>query len=262
VIYRGGNIATARGQRLGPGEVLDAEATGALEGLKQALHISSDRHQRVHICLDNTSAISAFQGRPADSSQAVFLQFQDLAKGHRNIKIRWCPGHEGITGNELADRIAKAACSQALPSDAIHTLAAATRLVMKENRQLPHSWWYSNCPDSYQRYGLEMTAGKPPEELQLSRRTLHHLLAARSGHGDFADYHERFAHADVQDECPCGGRTSQWHIIRCRLVPQHTRATTNKRGLEGVFQMLGSEWTAFAKMVENLPACLRTGTRW
>ncbi|KAM4065823.1 RNase H domain-containing protein [Hirsutella rhossiliensis] len=42
----------------------------------------------------------------------------------------------------------------------------------------------------YRVLDLDATTGCPPE-LTIPRPLLHHLLAARTHHGDFADYHER-----------------------------------------------------------------------
>ncbi|XP_044716565.1 reverse transcriptase (RNA-dependent DNA polymerase) domain-containing protein [Hirsutella rhossiliensis] len=88
--------------RLGPAEVFDAEAKGALEGLRAAL--SLPRSQRVVVCLDNIAAATCLRGMPADSSQDVFLEFQALATAH-----------------------AKAGTSQPEPAGAVPTLAYLRR---------------------------------------------------------------------------------------------------------------------------------------
>ena len=70
--------------------------------------------------------------------------------------------------------------------------------------------------------------------LVLSKRaTLHRILAARSGHGDFAAYHERFGHTDSNNHCKCGERKTPTHVFFCRklrgnrLLPRHApRAAT------------------------------------
>ena len=63
---------------------------------------------------------------------------------------------------------------------------------------------------------------KPPE-LSLSRNLLHLLLAARSGHGDYAAYHLRFNHEDANLYCVCGQEKSLTHFIRCRRNAYHMR---------------------------------------
>ncbi|PCD25886.1 hypothetical protein AU210_012320 [Fusarium oxysporum f. sp. radicis-cucumerinum] len=55
--------------RLGPAEVFDAEATGALEGLKAALNLRDAATQNIFICLDNLAAATCLRGTPSDSSQ-------------------------------------------------------------------------------------------------------------------------------------------------------------------------------------------------
>ena len=54
--------------RLGPAEVFDAEATGALEGLKAALNLRELATQNIYICLDNLAAATCLRGTPSDSS--------------------------------------------------------------------------------------------------------------------------------------------------------------------------------------------------
>ena len=52
-------------------------------------------------------------------------------------------------------------------------------------------------------------------ELSLPRSALHHLLAERSGHGDFQLYHERFRHENPERLCPCGGVVHRFHRRAC-----------------------------------------------
>ncbi|PCD22248.1 hypothetical protein AU210_016038 [Fusarium oxysporum f. sp. radicis-cucumerinum] len=47
--------------RLGPAEVFDAEATGALEGLKAALNLRDAATQNIFICLDNLAAATCLR---------------------------------------------------------------------------------------------------------------------------------------------------------------------------------------------------------
>ncbi|KAG7414932.1 hypothetical protein Forpi1262_v016815 [Fusarium oxysporum f. sp. raphani] len=81
------NIPISDGSgRLGPDEVFDAEATGALEGLKGALNLRDAATQNIFICLDNLAAATCLRGTPSDSSQDVFLEFQALATSHGAIQ--------------------------------------------------------------------------------------------------------------------------------------------------------------------------------
>jgi ribonuclease HI len=86
--------------RIGPAEVFDVEAIGALEGLKAALDLRESASQNIFICLDNLAAAICLRGTPSDSSQGIFLDFQALAASHGATQVRWVPGHTDIPGNE------------------------------------------------------------------------------------------------------------------------------------------------------------------
>ncbi|KJK73659.1 hypothetical protein H634G_11075 [Metarhizium anisopliae BRIP 53293] len=122
-VHQNGHSIRHGAGRLGPAEVFDAEAKGALEGLKAALNLPQSVTQKIVVCLDNIAAAKCLRGKPPDSSQRVFLTFQALAKTHRKTEVRWIPGHTDIPGNEQADILAKTGCAQPEPADAVPTLA-------------------------------------------------------------------------------------------------------------------------------------------
>ncbi|OAQ57666.1 endonuclease/reverse transcriptase [Purpureocillium lilacinum] len=222
--------------RLGPSEVFDAEATGALEGLRAALRLG-DTTSNVVVCTDNLAVASCLRGNPADSSQDKFTRFQELASSHGNVHVRWIPGHTNIPGNEEADGLAKAGCLQPEPPGAMPSLAHLRRLARQQSRDAFKAWWSTEAPESYKPLNLEATTSCPPE-LALPRATLHTLLAARSRHGDFADYHERFNHDDARLDCSCGRRKAPEHPFYCRKVPPRLRMRLSPSPAEAVHHLL------------------------
>ncbi|CVL09335.1 uncharacterized protein FMAN_15499 [Fusarium mangiferae] len=118
--------------RLGPAEVFDAEARGALEGLKAALNLRESAKQTIFICLDNLAAATCLQGTRSDSSQDLFPEFQALATLQGSILVRWVPGHTESPGNEQADKLAKAASSLPEPEGAQPTLAYPRRFARQK----------------------------------------------------------------------------------------------------------------------------------
>ncbi|OHW96946.1 reverse transcriptase protein, partial [Colletotrichum incanum] len=67
---------------------------------------STLRGQPIHICINNTSVIQGIRGEAPDTSQAAVLEIQAAARIY-NIHTHWALGHQGIKGNEEADRLAK-----------------------------------------------------------------------------------------------------------------------------------------------------------
>jgi ribonuclease HI len=234
--------------RLGPAEVFDAEATGALEGLRAALDSPESSDGEIIVCLDNLAAATCLQGTPSDSSQERFLNFQDLATSHGATQVRWIPGHTSIPGNEQADALAKTGSALPEPPDAIPTLAYLRRVAKQRPRDAFKAWWESSTPERYEALDLKATAS--PKELSLPRAPLHHLLAARSHHGDFADYHERFNHDDAQLNCSCGRRKAPDHLFYCRKISPRYRMRLIPSPTAAINRAIGRDFDKFVKMAK------------
>lgn len=79
---------------------------------------------------------------------------------------------------------------------------------------------------------------KQPPELTLPRWAYHRLVAARTGHGDFSDYHERFKHLNNNDKCVCGRERRPWHFAECRLA-QRKWSYSEQTPVASAKEMLG-----------------------
>ena len=83
----------------------------------------------------------------------------------------------------------------------------------------------------YQELGLKPSSNvKTMPELKLRREVLGWLIAARSGHGHFADYHERFGHEKADKQCRCGQRRARLHPFVCPRARAHREKLFSKSG--------------------------------
>ena len=228
-------------------EVFDAEAYGALQGLAAAKHIGSGKH--IYICLDNTSVIDGLNGDSPESSQSTFLRFQHIASTHQpGVTIKWVPGHQDIEGNEAADKLAKEGAVQEYAPMTTPTISWTRRHLRDETKQDFAKWWKAQREHRYDQVSSFAVTKQPL--VSYRRSTIHRLLAARSAHGDFAAYHERFRHEDSNNHCSCGERKTPTHIFFCRklrgnrLLPRHApRAAT--------LHFLGEGSQKLAKLLER-----------
>ncbi|KAI0997589.1 hypothetical protein K3495_g10602 [Podosphaera aphanis] len=244
-------------------EVYDSEITGALAGLKAAVAApTSHLATNIHVILDNQEAAQRLLDiSPSKSSQAEILEFRDLAArwptrrifpsaAPGKVHVMWSPGHIGIPGNELADKLAGEAARQSAPPGA--SLAGARANIQRQIWNLTNEWWQMHAPSTYCELGMPFPK-KPPEELRLPRHLLGYLIQCRTGHGDFRAYHERFKHDDALTSCSCGADKSTIHLVFCPLVRERLASAGHRRCLGSLDFLFGTSRGAmrFASVVEK-----------
>ncbi|APA09345.1 hypothetical protein sscle_05g041150 [Sclerotinia sclerotiorum 1980 UF-70] len=200
-------------------EVYNAETVAALEGLRAATtSIEARTAIDIWICLDNIEVAARLLSNSTGSSQETFTTFRQLASSWPNgtIRIRWIPGYKDVAGNEAANKAVKTDAALLQPEGA-YSYAGLRRETKGLRQKAINKLWSTVIPQSYKELEI-LTSPKSPKELALPRSFLGRLLAIRSGHGDFAAYHERFHYQDAHLICRCGARKSPLHFFFCHIA--------------------------------------------
>ncbi len=123
-------------------EVYDTEMEGLAQGLENLVAWLDSHHPAnlplsLSIFSDNTGALQCITAISPGYDIDQTLHFQELLfktinkQPNSNIVIKWDPGHYGIKGNELADKLAKEGTS--LPS--VYPHAASVAFIGNVNKQ-------------------------------------------------------------------------------------------------------------------------------
>lgn len=232
VIYQANQVIKQISTPLSPSlSIFDAEIHAAVFALETALSISTTRYSNnLWIILDNQDVARQLLKTPACSSQDKFIQFASLASSwcvrsrlpHTlpgQVKIIWIPSHNDIQGNVQADLAAKRACNKTSEQICPLPIASAKKWAKDMLDTAINEYWQKNAPQSYKELGISNFL-RFPLELNLPRHLIARIYAARSGHGDFAAYHERFNHTNATNTCSCTALKSPRHVLQCTLPHQ------------------------------------------
>ncbi|OAQ57520.1 reverse transcriptase [Pochonia chlamydosporia 170] len=171
------------------------------------------------------------------------LQYAVLAN-FANEPITVCMDNTSVIDYLLAKEGAKPPIQEHIPSVSYRRRQVKGQIAVDYQQ-----WWQGVERTGYLSLGLPAELQKLPE-LALPRRLLGYLLAARSHHGDFADYHERFHPGQATLECPCGRQKSPTHPFYCRKVPRHLRARLTPDPEAAIGRFLGRSYKVYLRVAD------------
>lgn len=138
-------------------------------------------------------------------------------RGSREVIIRQVPGHVGIPGNEAADHEASKAAKAA-------TLAYPKGQRASQGRFM---YWTSIMPERYSVQGARNALEKSPNIVETTTLHARQVIACRSDHGGFDEYHVRFGHKDADWHCKCGRAKTPTHFYFCQLARKDPNGQAN-----------------------------------
>ncbi|KAL5606020.1 uncharacterized protein BROUX77_003213 [Berkeleyomyces rouxiae] len=215
-------------------EVADAEAVAAVNAVRAAVENTPPEAGSLYLCLDNLGVAQriACRSKKHGTSQGEVDEIRRLLhdwKGgteHLSLDaavgaVRWVPGHTNVPGNELVDGLAKRGCeSEVLLVRPGGMSPASARRWKKLQLNAEFKAWTKSCePRSQIGARFESTNAYKVDWLKGQHRsTIARILTARAGHGDFAEYHDRFDHTEAEKNCPlCQQPKEPFHPWSCLM---------------------------------------------
>ena len=244
ILIRGSKPIRTLHLHLGPESehtVHEAEIAGILLGL-QLIKTEKKTNTSCLIGVDNQAALKALQSVSRSPGQHIAREATRLAnqlqrrkgKPKYTLAIRWTAGHEGIAGNELADKEAKEAANgktsdkHLLPSYLRNTLQVNPSTVKHAHlddlkRKWVETWRSSSRGKRISRIDESAPSAKfinMVSNAEISRQTASHISQMWIGHIPTNQYLKRIGRAD-STRCPaCGAEeeTLEHYVLTC---PNH-----------------------------------------
>ena len=142
-----------------------------------------------------------------------------LERANWNIELSWVKAHVGIVGNELADRLAKAAASDSDAKIVFNRLPLSTLISKIEKTKLKWQKEWGECAKA----GITKELFPTVQDRQKLKTDITPILTAIvTGHGKTRAYLHRFKILEHAN-CPCanGDQTINHLIYQCSIL--HTQ---------------------------------------
>lgn len=212
-------------EHLGPARtygIYQAEYRGVQIGLQMALRTASIHTRRTTILLDNQGVIKDLRSNKLpistiDDRKETYklMNYLLVTFPAMKIAIRWCPGHAGVHGNEIVDKIANTKAKSKLPNTFqakpnVASFLSAIKEWRSRNAEIAD-------PKDLKRLGHEPHPRRHLKHLsKLKKHSIGFITQLRSGHIHLNHYLCRFV--QMQDpgcDCQEGVETVDHYLLVC-----------------------------------------------
>lgn len=252
VITKGPHVVWESSFALNPGlDAHTAEAQTVLRSLRAATTLPATTDTaNIWICTDCMEVARLLLTQHSEPPQQTYEAIRSISTSWalrpsppdtppRAVRVRWLKGHAGIPSNVRADLLARQGAMEPWNRPIIASISSLPARNRAITEKALNAYWDSEAPASYKLLHIPVTPLKQ-EMLSLPRKLLGHIIASRTAHGDFADYHERFNHEDYHANCLCGRRKTALHFFFCRIA-RHRSPRPPGRPRDLIPSLLGTE---------------------
>jgi ribonuclease HI/exonuclease III len=206
-------------------EVFDAELLAINLAMQDVCSLEAILPSTLTIFSDSQASIQRCRHLQPSAGQSTVFSIWNYARQlcQRGVKttISWVPGHEGIEGNEQADKLAGQATTHPIDEQYI-SITKLKRLV--RHRAIEEWQQQFLSTDKGTEYTGHPTLSLKPELQMESRAITTPLIHLRTGHGYFKAYFERFKRPLGNYICSCGStEQTRTHLLLHCPTYHHTR---------------------------------------